>query len=99
MARPGTTQDAQTGTAPRARRRPRVLRVIGLFLAVTVACEFLGAIILKQIDVALLRERTRGKLVLTYDDGPGLRLEDRLLDLLRQEKAHATFFLNAQQTF
>lgn len=42
---------------------------------------------------ALRRRCTRsGTLVLTYDDGPGLRVTPRLLDLLAERSARATFF-------
>lgn len=40
-----------------------------------------------------LRRRSRGALVLTYDDGVSERFEPRLLALLREHGAHATFFL------
>lgn len=36
---------------------------------------------------------TEGLLALTYDDGPGLSLTSRLLDLFAAEEAQATFFM------
>lgn len=50
--------------------------------------------VLRRREVAQLRRRCRDRrlLVLTYDDGPGERLTPRLLDLLADHRAHATFF-------
>lgn len=42
---------------------------------------------------AELRKRSRGKLALTYDDGPGVALQPALLDLLARHRARATFYL------
>ena len=39
------------------------------------------------------RCRDRGVIVLTYDDGPGAELTPRLLQLLDEHEASATFFL------
>ncbi len=38
-----------------------------------------------------------GYMALTFDDGPYPPYTDRLLDLLKEKKAHATFFLVAEQ--
>ena len=38
-----------------------------------------------------------GRIALTFDDGPYLPYTERLLDVLKEKKAHATFFLVAEQ--
>ncbi|WP_093913752.1 polysaccharide deacetylase family protein [Succiniclasticum ruminis] len=40
---------------------------------------------------------TAGYMALTFDDGPYPPYTDRLLDVLKEKKAHATFFLVAEQ--
>ncbi len=69
-----------------------------LVLIMGVLCEFAGGILLKGIYHARLGRRTRGKLILTYDDGPGVRLESSVVELLKQENVRATFFLNAKRS-
>ncbi len=44
-------------------------------------------------QTATLRRKVKGKLVLTYDDGPGNELTPRLVQLLDKHGAKATFFL------
>lgn len=54
-------------------------------------------IIAGRLRRASLRKRlqtaTRGKIVLTYDDGPSERLQPQLLAALAEAKARATFFV------
>lgn len=52
----------------------------------------------KGIAIGRLRERCRRtrSLVLTYDDGPGDRITPRLLELLAERGARATFFVTAR---
>jgi len=49
--------------------------------------------LLKAAYIWRLQRRCKGRLVLTYDDGPGHELERRLLDMLDRHQAQATFFL------
>ena len=92
-----TMQDPTSSLA----RLPRGLGAVGLavflVLALALFWEVAGGILVKEVNRALLKRRTRGRLVLTYDDGPGTRLENRVLDLLRQKNVRATFFLNAKR--
>lgn len=46
----------------------------------------------RQIETLRARCRERGALALTYDDGPGEHLTARVLDLLAEQGARATFF-------
>ncbi|MBN1506307.1 MAG: polysaccharide deacetylase family protein [Sedimentisphaerales bacterium] len=69
-----------------------------LTVVLIVLCEYGGGRVAKGVNLALLRKRARGKLVLTYDDGPGSRLEDRLIAVLKERNARATFFLNAKRS-
>jgi peptidoglycan/xylan/chitin deacetylase (PgdA/CDA1 family) len=47
----------------------------------------------RKVAERRLRARVAGTLVLTYGDGPGPRLTPRLLDLLGEHGAHATFYV------
>ena len=58
--------------------------------------EYPMAILCKKIAIKRLHNLSRGKLILTYDDGPSINLEKRLIELLQQNNAKATFFLNAE---
>ena len=49
--------------------------------------------LLRLLRVRRLRRQFRGKLALTYDDGPDDTLTPALLDLLERHGARATFFL------
>jgi peptidoglycan/xylan/chitin deacetylase (PgdA/CDA1 family) len=69
-----------------------------LAVILVVLCEYAGGRVAKRFNLAMLRRRARGKLVLTYDDGPGTRLEDQLIALLKERNARATFFLNAKRS-
>jgi peptidoglycan/xylan/chitin deacetylase (PgdA/CDA1 family) len=71
---------------------------LSLTMVLIVLGEYAGGRVAKGLNLAMLRRRARGKLVLTYDDGPGTRLEDRLIALLKERNAKATFFLNAKRS-
>jgi len=53
----------------------------------------------KRLQLARLEDRCRRtrSLVLSYDDGPGARLTPRVLELLDQHDARASFFLLGQR--
>lgn len=59
----------------------------------TLVASYLFAFAWRIGHVYRLRQRVRGHLVLTFDDGPGPRLTTRLQALLQQEGVHATFFV------
>jgi peptidoglycan/xylan/chitin deacetylase (PgdA/CDA1 family) len=71
---------------------------LSLIAVLIVFCEYAGGMAAKGIGLALLRRKVRGRLVLTYDDGPGPRLEGRLIATLKERNARATFFLNAKRS-
>jgi len=75
-----------------------VLLALSLIVVLIVFCEYAGGRVAKGVNLALLRRKVKGKLVLTYDDGPGPRLEDRLIAVLKERNARATFFLNAKRS-
>ena len=64
-----------------------------LMAIAAVAVTYLPAIMIKHFQRQALRRASRGKLALTYDDGPDPLLTPRLLDLLRKYDAKASFFL------
>ena len=66
---------------------------IGIAMAALLALTWLPAIGIKQAQLADLRHRTRNKLAITYDDGPGTLMTPRLVGLLKEHGAKATFFL------
>jgi peptidoglycan/xylan/chitin deacetylase (PgdA/CDA1 family) len=59
--------------------------------------EYVVSYFVKQIMIMTLKRKCAGKLILTYDDGPGPELEARLLRVLNEHGARATFFLNGQR--
>jgi peptidoglycan/xylan/chitin deacetylase (PgdA/CDA1 family) len=64
------------------------------FLLVSAAMLVYGLpMLIKARQVRDLRRRSAGRLVLTYDDGPGKTLTDALLAILDDAGARATFFL------
>lgn len=65
------------------------LWIVGVLAAVQVV----GPHLWKQVQLAGLRQRARGRLVLTYDDGPWEGLTPRVLEVLRERGARASFFL------
>lgn len=54
---------------------------------------FAPALVVRRKQRSNLKDLCRGKLALTYDDGPGKRLSPKLLDLLAKYNARATFFM------
>ncbi len=65
---------------------------IALIAAIVVAIPGVGWVYRKWAE-SRLRRLSRGRLVLTYDDGPSVKMMPALLDLLRQYDVKATFFL------
>jgi peptidoglycan/xylan/chitin deacetylase (PgdA/CDA1 family) len=57
------------------------------------AISLLPLVVIRRRADAIMRRRTQGKLLLTYDDGPGPSLTPSLLELLAREGVKATFFL------
>lgn len=66
-----------------------LIALVSGFLALT----FIPAAVVKKRCIAALAQRSRGRLALTYDDGPGPLLTSPLLNLLAEHGAKATFFL------
>ncbi len=62
-------------------------------LAALIALTVMPAVFVKFIQRARLIRLCRGKLVLSYDDGPGPELTPLLMDLLRRHGVKASFFL------
>jgi peptidoglycan/xylan/chitin deacetylase (PgdA/CDA1 family) len=62
-------------------------------VAIALTVTWLPALLIKQRQSAWLRSRCKGKLALTYDDGPGPLLTPSLIELLARYNAKATFFL------
>src|SRR5262245_60326864 len=69
-----------------------LLWVAGLLLAAGLI-TWLPPMLMKRRGLAQLRAQSKGKLALTYDDGPGRLLTADLLDLLDRHEARASFFL------
>jgi len=59
-----------------------------------VALTYAPGILLRRFHRDMLKQRCKGKLVLTYDDGPGLHITPALLQLLEETGVKATFFLS-----
>src|SRR5262249_42506319 len=66
--------------------------MLALF-ALYVLIVFVPAAMIKRTQKADLRRRCAGKLVLSYDDGPGPLLTSPLLALLKSHNARASFYL------
>jgi len=69
------------------------LLAIAALLGVVLAFSIVPAIIVRRRSDARLRKRVKGKLCLSYDDGPGEGLTPALIELLARHDAKATFFL------
>ena len=54
-------------------------------------------VIVRYLGVGRLRRQSRGKLVLTYDDGPAPVPTPQILDMLDRHRARATFFVLGNQ--
>lgn len=68
------------------------LVIVGCLIAIPLAARFYGWCYRKLIQ-RWLRKKTRGSLVLTYDDGPDVPLTSQLAELLESQGVLATFFL------
>lgn len=64
-------------------------------LLVVLLIEYSGGIFIKELCRKKLKASSPGKLVLTFDDGPGDWLEERLLSMLDRENVKVTFFLHS----
>jgi len=64
-----------------------------LALAAARLIDIAGGMFVRRILERRLAIACRGSLVLTYDDGPGRRLQPRLMQSLEEHDAQATFFL------
>ena len=51
----------------------------------------------RRVEYFILLFKSKGKLYLTYDDGPSFEFQQKLLDLLKRNNVKATFFLNAKK--
>lgn len=69
------------------------LCVIVALAAAGLAVTWLPAVFVKSSQLRRLRSRSRGRLALTYDDGPGPLLTPPLVELLDRHNAKASFFL------
>ena len=60
---------------------------------VVLAAQYVPPLLIRRWQFAMMRRRFRGKLALTYDDGPDTELTPALIDLLADHDAGATFYL------
>lgn len=68
--------------------------LLGLGLAVlVVGLNYIPPLVVRWLHVRRLRHLSKGRLVLTYDDGPDTDITPRLLELLSREGVRATFYL------
>jgi len=68
-----------------------------VFCFIIISLEY-GLAILYRIKIKQgLKRKTNGVLVLTFDDGPGEKLQVGLLTLLNKYDIRVTFFLNAER--
>lgn len=75
---------------------PATISAIVLLTLIALPAIWFGVGMLARVrsDACARRETIgRGRIQLTYDDGPGRTATPELLDLLRQHEAKATFFL------
>lgn len=70
-----------------------MLIALTLFIAMYFALTFIPASIIKRRLIKQLARNSKGRLALTYDDGPGPALTPPLLQLLASAGARATFYL------
>jgi peptidoglycan/xylan/chitin deacetylase (PgdA/CDA1 family) len=71
--------------------------VVLLSVILLLFTEYAVAHLIKKLYVINLRRIAKGCLVLTFDDGPSEKLQQRVLDLLTEYGVKATFFLNAEK--
>jgi len=69
------------------------MELILAFALAGVLLTYLPGVVVRSRACADLRAASRGRLALTFDDGPGASLEPKLLELLERHGAKATFFL------
>lgn len=68
--------------------------LVGLAILPAVhALDVAGGVLIRVVLRRRLRRTSRGRLALTFDDGPGTALQPRLLQVLREEDVRATFHL------
>ena len=70
-----------------------MLWIITVSFFTLVGLLYVPAVIFRRIQIVALRRRSKGKLVLTYDDGPGAHITPQILRLLKCHDAKASFFL------
>jgi peptidoglycan/xylan/chitin deacetylase (PgdA/CDA1 family) len=70
-----------------------IAAVLASVSVVAVFATYLPALVIRGREREALRRACAGKLVLTYDDGPGEQLTPPLLDLLERYGARASFYL------
>ncbi len=70
-----------------------VIAAVLLTLLISRLIDIAGGLLVRRILERRMARRCRGMVVLTYDDGPGTRLQHQLLRLLDEYAAQATFFL------
>lgn len=66
--------------------------LLAMLFIVAAFITFAPALMIRQAQRAELKQLCRGKLALTYDDGPGKRFTPALLDVLARHGARATFY-------
>lgn len=74
--------------------------LVSLFLGLVVfilSIEYVLPYIIKKAMIMALKRKCTGKLILTYDDGPGPALESDILKVLNKHGVRATFFLNGMR--
>ena len=80
-----------------------MILIIGVSLSIAslifliIGIEYIIPYIIKKIMIYRLKLKCKGKLVLTYDDGPGPVLEPKLLNILNKHNAKAAFFLHGMR--
>jgi peptidoglycan/xylan/chitin deacetylase (PgdA/CDA1 family) len=66
--------------------------VLAVFV-ILVGLTYAPGVLLRRLQIEKLRQRCKGRLVLTYDDGPGIHITPKVLQILERNGAKATFFL------
>jgi peptidoglycan/xylan/chitin deacetylase (PgdA/CDA1 family) len=67
---------------------------LAILIFATVVADFGIGHVLRRMAERRLRRQARGKLVLTYDDGPySMSIVEELVNILKQHDGKATFFL------
>lgn len=64
-----------------------------MFIILLILINYSFGFIFSRYHKGKLKRISRGNLILTFDDGPGDKLERRIIELLIKYKARATFFL------